>query len=334
MATKKVIDAGKTQKAKREADQATYSAANKTRLEATAKQKAAADAVRNERLANPKSVESRMAKAQAESRLANPSLAALNDRMRGSGLANPFGNRYDPSSGKNIVNVNRKKPMTPAEQAYMAQRKETQGVLRKTPENQTYRQRPTTGATPAPAPKPAMGMKKGGLPGLDKLRKFEANPANKAEVAKRSEMASKMFAGMKDRQSANSDKVQAMKAQADAAKARATAKQSAITGMKAAPKSTMADRMKAAPKPALKPARTTGGMSGLGAAVRSGAPALKFGTSGGMGSMAGRGGMGGSARPMARPAMTPQVKQGLQGMSDKLRGMPTPMKKGGKAGKK
>jgi hypothetical protein len=38
------------------------------------------------------------------------------------------------------------------------------------------------------------------------------------------------------------------------------------------------------------------------------------------------GGMGSMARP-ARPAMTPQVKQGLQSMSDKLRGMP--MKRGG-----
>ena len=47
---------------------------------------------------------------------------------------------------------------------------------------------------------------------------------------------------------------------------------------------------------------------------------------GGMGSMAGRGGVG------ARPAMTPQVKQGLLDMSNKLRAMP--MKKGGKAGKK
>jgi hypothetical protein len=59
-----------------------------------------------------------------------------------------------------------------------------------------------------------------------------------------------------------------------------------------------------------------GGMSGLGAAVRGGAPAPRIG------------GMG--ARP-ARPAMTPQVKQSLQGMSDKLRAMP--MKKGGKTKK-
>ena len=66
------------------------------------------------------------------------------------------------------------------------------------------------------------------------------------------------------------------------------------------------------------PARSTG----LGAAVRGGAPAPRVGgMGGGMGSMAGRGGMG------ARPAMTPQVKQGLQSMSDKLRGMP--MKRGG-----
>ena len=147
------IKAARAQKAKREADQATYSAANKARLEATAKQKTAADAVRNERLANPKSVESRMAKEMARSNLVNPSLAALNKSMSGSGLNNPFGNRYDPSSGKNIVNVTadprfrKGRSLTPAEQAYLDQRKATKEVLRKTPENQTYYQRPTAGAT-------------------------------------------------------------------------------------------------------------------------------------------------------------------------------------------
>jgi hypothetical protein len=139
------IKAARAQKAKREADQATYSAANKTRLDATAKQKAAADAVRNERLANPKSVESRMAKESARSNLVNPSLAALNKRM--SGMPQFGVNRYDPSSGKNIINVNRKKALTPAEQAYLDQRKTTREVLNKTPENQTYYQRPTAGAT-------------------------------------------------------------------------------------------------------------------------------------------------------------------------------------------
>ena len=88
-----------------------------------------------------------------------------------------------------------------------------------------------------------------------------------------------------------------------------------------AKQSAMADRMKAAPKPAM-PARPMGG--GMGARPIGG-------TSGGMGGSA-------PVRPTstARPAMTPQVKQGLQGMSDKLRALPmrTGMKKGGKAGKK
>ena len=167
--------------------------------------------------------------------------------------------------------------------------------------------------------KMAMGGKpSGNLPGLDKLRKFEANPANKAEVAKRAAFADKMKSDMAARQSANSDKVQAMKAQADAAKARQAASAAKAKQAASAPK----------PKPVM-PARSVG----LGAAVRSGAPALKFGTSGGMGArpMGGMGSMGARAGA-TRPAMTPQVKQGLQGMSDKLRAMP--MKKGGKAGKK
>ena len=142
------------------------------------------------------------------------------------------------------------------------------------------------------------GKPSGNLPGLDKLRKFEANPANKAEVAKRSEMAGKMVADMKARQSADSGKVQS---QRDSAAKAQQAKQSA-----------MADRMKAAPKPAM-PARPMGG--GMGSMAGRG----------GMGSMAGRGGMG------SRPAMTPQVKQGLLDMSNKLRAMP--MKKGGRAKK-
>jgi hypothetical protein len=123
---------------------------------------------------------------------------------------------------------------------------------------------------------------------------------------------------------------------------------------KEAQKSAMADKMKSAytdfmAKKSAAPARPTeriprpaGTVSPNAAKMvgkpLGGTPARPMG--GGMGSMAGRGGT--PTRPtgpmgtMARPAMTPQVKQGLQGMSDKLRAMPmrTGMKKGGKAGKK
>ena len=119
-----------------------------------------------------------------------------------------------------------------------------------------------------------MGKK---MAGVAKAAAGKAAEANKAKEAQKSAMVDKLKSAMATRQSADSGKVQAMKAQADAAKARQVAK-----------------------APAAKPTM----------------PARPIST--------------------ARPAMTPQVKQGLQGMSDKLRALPmrTGMKKGGKAGKK
>lgn len=110
--------------------------------------------------------------------------------------------------------------------------------------------------------KMAMGGKpSGNLPGLDKLRKFEANPANKAEVAKRAAFADKMKSDMAARQSANSDKVQAMKAQANAAKARQAA-----------------SAAKPVAKPVAKPAMPPRPMGGMGARAGMTRPAM-----GGMG---------------------------------------------------
>lgn len=266
VADKKVMSDFKAQKLKNQNNQAAYAKTSPARAAYFDKQKSLGNAVAKER---------------ATANMAKNNLPNIQGMRQGlTNIAKPS-SMFGAGIGKN--------PKTQAEQNYKAHSK-TYSAMNKS----------------SPLKKGGMAKTSGNLPGLDKLRKFEANPANKAEVAKRAAFADKMKSDMTARQSANSDKVQAMKAQADAAKARQTAK--------------------TAPKPAM-PARPTG----LGAAVRGGAPALKFGTSGGMGSMAGRGGMGARAG-MTRPAMTPQVKQGLQGMSDKLRAMP--MKKGGKAGKK
>ena len=141
-------------------------------------------------------------------------------------------------------------------------------------------------------------------------------------------MASKMMAGLKAKA-------------AEAGKAKQAAKSAMADKMKTAAKDFMAKKS-AAPKPAPRSmSNTTGAMGGSAPArptERIPRPAGTVspnaakmvgkpfgGTGGGMGSMAGRGGMG------ARPAMTPQVKQGLLDMSNKLRGMP--MKKGGKTKK-
>lgn len=159
--------------------------------------------------------------------------------------------------------------------------------------------------------------------------KAKAAEAGKAKEAQKFAMVDKLKSAMATRQSADSGKVQAMKAQADAAKARQVAKAPAAKpamparpmggGMGARPtggtSGGMGGGMKAAldkaiaNRPAPAPARPAGRMSGLGAAVRGGAPAPKVGgTGGGMGSM-----FGSKSFP-ARPGMA--------------------MKKGGKAGKK
>ena len=139
----------------------------------------------------------------------------------------------------------------------------------------------------------------------DFMAKKSAEPAPYTEAHR--QMADKAYQAKQAKQADMASKVQS---QRDSAAKAQQAKQSA-----------MADRMKAAPKPAMparpvaRPAPQTNGMY---------KPPEIRGASGSMG-----------ARPTstARPAMTPQVKQGLLDMSNKLRGMP--MKKGGKAkGKK
>lgn len=132
-------------------------------------------------------------------------------------------------------------------------------------------------------------------------------------------MASKMMAGLKAKaaeagkaKQADMDKAkQAQQARqsemASKAKPYTDTLKSAIQAKKAAPKAAPARPVERIPRPA--------GTVSPNAAKMVGKPL--GGTSGGMGSM---------ARP-ASPAMTPQVKQGLQSMSDKLRGMP--MKRGG-----
>lgn len=170
-------------------------------------------------------------------------------------------------------------------------------------------------------------------------------------------MASKMMAGLKAKaaeagkakQAAKSAMADKMKATAEAASARRSADMDKAK-QAASQKSAMADKAKPytdALDRAIKakqaaPARPTERIPRPAGTVSPNAAKMVGKPFGGMGGGMGArptgstsGGMGGSApaRPTstARPAMTPQVKQGLLDMSNKLRA--TPMKKGGKTKK-